>query len=297
MKQGTVAESTMPQTAHSYGRISFAYRQEKGTGLLRQQGRLDEADESWPEKVCKQQGWRLSEEKYTDKGSGFHKRNLRPRAALTRFIKMIDDGLVLPGHVLLLDKLDRLSRAEVDQAYDLFRDILRKGVWICTREPFRVYRADREQGFMDIMEPLWIMYTNWLESKKKQDNSQAAWKYQRGQARDKRRPHQSKPPWWLVKDKAGKGATCYRPNGERFALARRMHELRWQGLGSGKIMAKLVAEGVPSPTRSGKWNVRIIEDCLRGKAIYGEYQPRATVDGKQFTLNLVRGLDDCLTSS
>jgi hypothetical protein len=275
-------EPAVPQIAHSYGRISTGGRkQAEGTGLLRQQGQLDQTDESWPEKVCREQGWRLSEDRYTDKGrSGFHRKNLGPKAALARILKLIEAGRILPGHIILMDKLDRLTRAEVQIAYDLFRDILRKGVWICTREPFHIYRADREQGFMDLMEPIWMMYSNWHSSKVKQDNALGAWRYQRAQARDKKRPHQARPPFWLRKNAPGRAATHYEPNGHCFTVARRIHEERWAGLGSTQILRKFEAEGVPAPTRSGRWNTLLIEDVLRGREIVGEYRPETYKDGK-----------------
>src|SRR5947209_11251344 len=101
---------------------------------------------------------------------------------------------------------------------------------------------------MDLMEPLWIMYTNWLESKKKQDNSQGAWKYQRAQSRDHRRPHQGCCPWWLQPvDAQGnparpgpkQTAVAYAKIPHLFELARRLHEMRWQKIGVNRIAARL----------------------------------------------------------
>jgi hypothetical protein len=271
----------MPAIAHSYGRISTcSEKQVTGTGLLRQQGQLDSQEEPWPVRVCREQGWRLSEEKYTDKRSGFHRKNLGPKAGLRKILNLIETGRILPGHIILMDKLDRLTRAEVDIAYDLFRDILREGVWICTREPFKVYRADQEQGFMDLLEPIWMMYSNWHSSKTKQDNAIGSWKYQRAQARDKKRPHQAAPPFWLKKNAPGRAATHYEKRQPWWDIARRIHEERWAGLGCILIARKFEAEGLPAPTRSGKWTTQIIEDTLRGREVFGEYRPETYKDGK-----------------
>lgn len=270
MSGGKHENSTMPKRAYSYGRISTGGRQARGSGLKRQQGKLDEHDEAWPETVCREQGWHLDEETFTDTGrSGFHKKNLGPKAALTRFLGHIRKGRVLPGSILLLDKLDRLSRAEMDDANDLFRDILRAGVWICTRVPFRVYRADQPRSFMDIMEAMWLMYLNWMESVKKQDNARGAWKAQRAAARQSRTPHQAQPPFWLRRTDAG-----YEAIPDRLALARRVHEMCWQGMGARRIVQRLVQEGAPFPIQGRKWNTSFVQQqILDTRRAVGEYQP------------------------
>jgi len=263
-------DSAMPQRSYSYGRISTGGRQARGTGLLRQQGRTDEADDAWPVQISSEHGWHLDEETFTDKGrSAFHKKNLGPKAALTRFLKAIKKGRVLPGSVLLLDKLDRLSRGEMDDAHDLFRDILRAGVWVCTRVPFRIYRGDKPRDFMDVMEVMWLMYLNWMESVKKQDNARGAWKDQRAKARADCTPHQALPPFWLRRTPAG-----YEAITEKLALARRVHEMCWQRIGARRIVGKLIAEGVPHPVPGRTWNVSFVQNqILDTRRAFGEYQP------------------------
>lgn len=277
MSSTTRTDLDMPQRAFSYGRISTGGRQARGSGLKRQQGQLDEQDESWPERVCEEQGWTLDEETFTDKGkSGFHKKNLGPKAALTKFLKYIKSGRVLPGNVLLLDKLDRLSRAEMDDAHDLFRDILRAGVWVCTRLPFRIYRGDQPRSFMDIIEPLWIMYVNYMESLKKSDNAKGAWQLARAEARDKGRPHQAQPPFWLRRTEQG-----YEPIPELFALVREIHSLTWQHYGARRIVQIMRERGVPFPVRGNRadgsardWNLTFVQQQVLGtRRVVGEYQP------------------------
>lgn len=273
-------EATVPQRSYSYGRISSGGRkkgsQALGDGLRRQQGKLDDADESWPERVSAQHGWSLDDTlRFTDKGrSGFHLKNLTPTAHLTRFLRLIESGRITPGSVLLLDKLDRLSRAELDLAYDLFRAILRAGVWICTRVPERLYRHDQPASFMDMIEPLWIMYLNWMESVKKQDNAVAAWQSARHYARKERTPIPTFPPFWLRRTEAG-----YEPIPDQVAVVQRLFALARLGQGYGAIVGILQREGVPAPGYSGRWNATLIRNVLRGRQVLGEYQPQHLVQG------------------
>ena len=70
----TTQDAAMPRRAYSYARISTGGRQARGDGLRRQQGKLGDGDESWPEKVCAREGWCLDDSlPFTDKGrSAFH---------------------------------------------------------------------------------------------------------------------------------------------------------------------------------------------------------------------------------
>jgi hypothetical protein len=274
----------MPRRAFSYGRVSN-HQQVKGSGLDRQQGQLDN-EEPWFDRVCREQGWQPHDERLTDKGrSGFHKRNLRPKAALTRFLKWMESGRVSKGDVLVVDKLDRLTRAELDEAEDLFKKILRGGAWICTKEPFRISKCDpdKPREFMDVMEPLWIMYCNWLESKKKQDNMRAAWKKLRHGARTAKKPHQAPPPWWIRR-----AGDAYATN-DRLRVLETMLGLARQGRperGEGPKGARQIADSleemkVPSPHGKARWSRSSVLNTLRNRALVGEFQPHEYVNGKR----------------
>lgn len=114
-------EAAMPRRGYPYRRYS-AGQQGKGDSLRRQG--------DWAKAVCKEQGW-FYDDTYAldDKGkSGFHQKNLAPTAGLTRFLKLVEKGRITKGSVLLIENIDRLSRADVDTAHDLFRSIIRRGI-------------------------------------------------------------------------------------------------------------------------------------------------------------------------
>src|SRR5438067_1359017 len=110
--------------AFSYIRFSKP-EQLRGDSLRRQK--------EWGERLCQARGWHLDTGlRLQDLGvSAFRGKNA-DTGSLGAFIDAIQMGKVQPGDVLLLENLDRLSRDEIDEAYGLFRQVLRSGVEIVT---------------------------------------------------------------------------------------------------------------------------------------------------------------------
>src|ERR1043166_8869758 len=184
-------DSTMPRRAFSYTRITTGGKQARGDGLRRQ--------DDFAVQMCKEEGWTLDDTlQYTDTASGFHRHNLKPTAALSRFLKDVEQRRVLPGSVLIVENLDRLSRAEINKAYDLFRGILNSGVWIATKEPRRLYREDDAGNMLAILEPLFIFSRGHEESAIKSKRVAAAWEVARRQVAQGK-PHQCPPPAWIAR--------------------------------------------------------------------------------------------------
>ena len=107
----------MPKIAYSYIRFS-SKKQELGQSLSRQA----KLSADW----CDANGATLDTTlKMDDKGvSGLRGKNLDEAAALGGFINAVKQGRVPKGSYLLVESLDRLSRMDIDSAFQLFREIL-----------------------------------------------------------------------------------------------------------------------------------------------------------------------------
>lgn len=254
-------EKEMPRRAYSYARISRAGKQAKGRGVKRQ-------TDDWVRTLCDDEGWTLDDTlTFVDKGkSGFHKANLKPTAALGRFLSMIGTR-VAPGSVLVVENLDRLSRAEVGEAYDLFRSILKAGVWIATREPRRIYKPDDESGILGILEPLFIFARGNEESSVKSMRVNDSWASARKHAA-KGVALPTRPPFWL--EKRGSG---YDLKPDMVAVMLRLHTLARTKMGLRRIRRTLEAEGIRCPTRVGVWSPSVLSFFLKWRAVLGEYRP------------------------
>ena len=59
-------------------------------------------------------------------------KKLRP---LADFLEAIRTGRITKGSILILENIDRLSREEIDEAWELFRSILKADVDVVTETP------------------------------------------------------------------------------------------------------------------------------------------------------------------
>lgn len=266
----TAAESTMPRRAYSYLRISDG-KQARGDGLRRQ--------DSFAEQLCGEEGWLLDDSmRLVDRGvSAFHGLNADV-GDLSRFLAAVKTGRVTPGSVLIVECLDRLSREAVDEAYDLFRGILKAGVWIATREPRRVYNVENTKGNMlALLEPLFIMARGHEESKIKSLRISAQWDTRRRAAREANTPVGRKCPAWV--EPAGDG---FRLVPGRAATVRAIFRLAAEGMGAGRITAWLRARPGEHPPfgRKGAWIRSYVQAIIKRRAAVGEYQPRKGTGGR-----------------
>ena len=58
------------------------------------------------------------------------------------FLEAVKDGTVQPGSYLLVENLDRLTRADVLEAQELFTGIIRRGITLVTLFDRRAYSAE-----------------------------------------------------------------------------------------------------------------------------------------------------------
>src|ERR1039458_3253236 len=118
-------ETEQKRICISYARVSSVIQTtEDKTGIERQ---LETA-----RRVAREKGWMLDEKlSGVDLGLGaFKGKNLTDTAALGGLLKALKDGKIVttPPPILICEAFDRLTRVDLDQAYDLFRDILRGGM-------------------------------------------------------------------------------------------------------------------------------------------------------------------------
>ncbi len=125
--------------AFSYIRFSDS-KQAKGDSLRRQL--------EWGPEIAAKQGWNLDTSLHLkDLGVSAFKGRNATTGALSGFLAAIKKGKVRGGDILLVESLDRLSRDDIDPAWELFRSILKAGIEIVTREPERHYRKEDLSNF------------------------------------------------------------------------------------------------------------------------------------------------------
>lgn len=245
----------------------------------------------WSRAWADRHHYHLDESLHADKlaVSAFRSANVE-KGPLAAFLDMIERGRVPKGSVLLVESLDRLSRAQLDDARELFRKIIKSGVDIVTMIPERRYGPDSLNNIFDLVEPLLIMSRAHEESLTKSRRIEEQWSQRRKQAsRDK--PLNSLGPAWLRLEESDNGRR-WELIQDRAAVVRRIFKLCIEGHGLHAIAQRLNREKVPlmrpqwakEKWQTREWGPTYISNILHNRAVLGEIQPHVMKDGKRVAI-------------
>lgn len=219
--------------------------------------------------------------RYSDLGvSAFNKSNLAKGAALRKFIDAVERGVVQPGSYLLVESLDRISRAQVLDAIQLFKEILDRDITIVTLADGMVYTKEKVgTQFSDLMMSLMIMFRAHEESLTKSNRVKAAWEQKR-QNIEQLKLTKTCPSWLKLSADRKK----YEPIKEKVATVRKAVNLLLSGVGKDAIAKRFNEEGITSiGTKRDRqtWYGSYVTKILRNRALIGEFQPHKMIDGKR----------------
>lgn len=246
--------------AYSYLRFSTP-EQAKGDSQRRQ----SEA----AKKYALDHGLDLIDATYHDLGvSAFRGANAET-GMLREFLDAVQSGAVERGSWLLIENLDRLSRAVPRKAMRVLEEICDEGITLVTLSDGKVYTSKvlSQDPISFIMAFLVAMRAN-EESETKSKRLKAAWQQKRNQANDKILT--AKAPAWL-KLAADRGS--FEVIEERASVVRRIYEMCAAGTGYGKIAEILNREAVPTFGGGTMWHRSFITKLLHGSTPMGTYTP------------------------
>ena len=204
--------------------------------------------------------------------SAFRSKNAR-QGGLRDFLSAVEFGLVPPESTLLIESLDRLSRAEVLEAQALFLQIINAGITIVTLIDERSYsKISLNLNPIDLLISLIIMMRANDESATKSKRLRAAVASNREDPNS--RYHGAQCPAWL-KPKSSKDGYEIIP--ERTAIIRRIFSEAMAGRGLQSITRDLNADGTPMFGRGNQrgklWQRALIRHILYTPTVIGEYLP------------------------
>lgn len=211
--------------------------------------------------------------------SAYHQRHVT-RGALGAFLASLDNGAIAPGSVLIVEGLDRLSRAEPIQAQAQLAQIINAGITVVTASDGREYnREGLKAQPMDLVYSLLVMIRAHEESDTKSKRVRAAihrqcqdWvagKY-RGRVRSGRDPH-----WVRETDDGGWELAPERAEAVRLAIRMFM-----DGSGAVRIVRRLAELGMQF-THGGNPAQQLYR-VVRNRALIGEKV--IEVDGTEYRL-------------
>lgn len=246
-------------TAYSYIRFSSVI-QAKGDSLRRQTQLAQD--------YCNKHSLTLSDQSFTDLGvSAFRSANTNDDNGLGQFLAAMEQGVIPKGSYLLVESLDRLSRASVEDAQHQLLTIIRMGIVVVTLLDNKKYQTGSPSLMVDLVISLTIMQRAHEESETKSQRIKAAWANKRANPHTTNRT--SLAPFWLKLNEDKRSYTVIEKNAE---TVRRIFQMSIDGHGIIGIARRLNEEKIPSP-KGGSWANTSISRILNSKAVIGEYTP------------------------
>ena len=258
------------KTAYSYVRFSTP-QQALGDSLRRQ---VEAA-----EQFCAENGYALDRSlTLHDKGvSAFRGANIEI-GRLGEFLRLVKSGVVKKGSALCVENLDRISRAEVTDAFGLLMDLIRAGITVITLSDKRIYsRETFAKDVGELMCSIVFLMRAHDESHVKSVRVKAAYDQRKKEAKENGFKSLAWCPPWCDFDKE----RGYVVNKGRAAVVRRIYDEFLKGNGTFRIARIFNKEDVPRlghrsfkeyHNTAKEWYKKTIRDFLFDKRVYGYCQ-------------------------
>lgn len=248
----------MSNLAFSYVRFS-SEKQEMGDSLRRQM--------ALAEKYAEDHDLILDNHSYQDLAVSAFKGINSEKGKLKAFLEAVEKGRIRPGSYLLVESLDRISRAEVDEALDLFMDIIRKGIVLVTLSDGVVYsKASLKENWTKFIIALAVMSRANDESQQKATRVAAAWQNKRSEGK----VMTAMAPAWLETSVDAKGERTFKVVKAKADIVRKVFKLALDGNGAPNIAKHLNTHGIPTPSGKAKeWSTSLVTMLLRKEAVMG----------------------------
>lgn len=239
--------------AVSYLRWS-SEQQSKGDSLRRQL--------ELSEQFCTETGLILNRSLRDEGVSAYDKSNLK--GAFGTFLDAVRDGTIPAGTTLIVESLDRLSRAKPIDALTVFLEILKAGIIIITLTDRQIYtQRTVTDDFSKLIISIVIMQRAHEESAMKSQRIGSVWSKKFADAKASGKLLTKVVPSWMeVVD----GKIVLIP--ERAAIIVKIFEMAKNGTGQLSI-AKTLNKEIPFWGRAGAWQESYIIRVLKNKAAYG----------------------------
>jgi DNA invertase Pin-like site-specific DNA recombinase len=214
-------------------------------------------------RVAAEKGWHL-DEKLNAANLGFSAYSGSNLKTIEGIIKAAESGKIPHGSVMILEALDRLTRIALDDAYQLFRRLLKSGIEIYTERSGRHLTEKELNNPMSVMMTVVEFDAAFQYSDKLSERVCVAWRKKREDLLATGKRLTKRVPGWI-------DAETWKPIKERVAIVRRIFGLYLEGYGMTKIVRMLNSEKVPT-WGSGDWSSAYLSVVLHSKAVIGQFQ-------------------------
>ncbi len=210
-----------------------------------------------------------------DLGISAYKSTNTKRGNLGLFLKAVESGRVDKGSYLLIESLDRLSRATVIEALTQFISIINDDIVIVTLVDDRTYKKGSINE-NELMFSLMSMSRAHEESKMKGYRISAAWSNKRKNSHIQKLT--ARCPAWL---ELSQDRLTFNEISDRVEIVKSIFEMTINGLGKIRIARRLNEQSVPVFGRGKGWHDSYLHKILNNRAVLGEFQAHKLENGKR----------------
>lgn len=266
----------MPRKCYPYIRFSHK-KQELGTSVARQ-GDIHQFIEKHS---------LIVDTTLEDLGvSAFRGKNAK-KGQLGGFIDLVEQGLIEPNSILLIENFDRLSRQKVIKSTQIFINLLNHGVDIAILDTGKIYSRDAlhtSDFFLAIIE---FERAN-AESARKSDFVSSAWTQYRAEMRATKAPKTRKTPSWIGVEGTIRTRPGEAPTARFVVIEKEARKIR-------KIFELALSRGSSEVARSindwlepdePRYSLHQIQYLLKNRKVIGEHQPQKMGEDKNGDLKL-----------
>lgn len=249
--------------AIAYMRFSSA-TQEKGDSLRRQRKLIDDWLRQNPE-------FTLDTITYEDLGLSAYKGKHAQSGAFGEFIDAIENGLIMPGTVLLVESLDRISREKIGEATERLKYILKSGVDVITLDDKTHYSEASLDDPYALIKAILIAQRANEESEIKSSRVKLSWQKKREDAELTGKIMTRACPRWL---KVSSDYTHFEVIEPKVRVIKKIFSLRKTNKSLTAIAKYLNDKSVENLSgKCGEWCPSVIEKLLGNKALIGICRP------------------------
>lgn len=213
--------------------------------------------------------------------SAFRGKNMED-GGLGLFKRAVEDGIVQPGSILLVESLDRISRQSPRKASNTLSSICDLGVTVVTLSDGHTYTSQSldEEPLSFMLAMMVFMRAN-EESRMKAQRLAAAWESKRQSTANGKLPvYTSVCPKWLRMrtDQSG-----FELIPDRSEIVRTIFKMTLDGQGQHAIAEHLNKTGVKPFGRGKMWHSTYVDKILMNRAVIGTLQTHKThvIDGQR----------------
>jgi DNA invertase Pin-like site-specific DNA recombinase len=267
------APQTLPAKPKAYSYIRFSTpRQGDGHSLERQTAKAGE--------YALEHGLELDTElNLKDLGvSGYRQKNART-GALGLFMRAVEDGRVSRNSYLLVENIDRLTRADIPEAMSLFLNIITAGIVVVTLTNRQAYSRDSlaKDPMTTVFIVVELIRANQESARKGGLIAAAREKKRQDLWNGVKKRYTRQGPSWLQWSNEGETFLVLE---DRAAIIRAIFEKADEGWSHDRIARWLNIRGTPTwgrgKRRATHWRGSYIIKILKSAAVIGTFTPRRT---------------------